>query len=168
MSDKNTETKLWVKALVVVVIILLIPFAIKLLKASWLEFKESYKKAQKRHEELEDRIENNQALKEKLERKFKNLYFLVRFSLVVLWASVIGALYYWGYVQNLEDVLNYSEALILAWCTVNFLFYGSFSNIKGAINSIRIRLENRVWRKHLDLEDKIKQDKAELAELKRA
>lgn len=126
------------------------------------EFKDDKEQAKRRHDKLKKLLEKKEALKTKLTKRFKRIYFAVRFSFIALWGVYIFTLFKINWVQNLEDVINYSEAAILIWIALNFLTFGSLSNINNFLGLIKVKLENWIWGKHVNIEENIVEHKAEI------
>ena len=126
------------------------------------EFKDSYEQAKRRHEKLKSLIEKKEALHKKLTRRFKLVYFAIRLGFVSLWAVYIFICYKVQWVNNLEDVLNFSEAAILIVLAVNFLTFGTLTSLDDFVDSIKMKLENWVFGKYVNIEDSIVEDKEEL------
>jgi len=172
MSGKKKDSD-WLGVFIVLfIIILLILYVVSFgklnignnLKAP-NEFKDDKEQAQRRHNKLKALIEKKEALKIKLEKRFKRIYFLIRLGFVAVWAAYLYIFILLGHVNNLEDVLNYSEAAILGWVALNFLTFGNLSTLNGFIDLIKMRLENWIWGKHLNLDSKIELNKQEVVVL---
>lgn len=129
------------------------------------ELKESKEKAKHRHKKILAVLETQHALKAKLNKRFRTIYFFIRLGFILLWAAFLVAIYFLGLVSNLGDVLNYSEALVLALIAVNFLTFGTISNLAKFIEVIKIKTENWIYGKHKNLNQKIEKNKIEDKEL---
>jgi hypothetical protein len=167
MEKKNDIIPTWL--IVIIVIILLVLFLASLgffnprdIPKVPKEYKDSKEEAVKRHQELEDQLKNKEDLKNKLERKFKRAYFIIRFVLISFWFVILGILYYFGLINNLSDALNYSELLIILLVVINFLTFGTLSNLEKFIDLIKIKTENWIYGKNIKLNSEIEQLKSEL------
>ncbi|MFZ6009476.1 MAG: hypothetical protein ACOYXT_03940 [Bacteroidota bacterium] len=129
------------------------------------EFKDSKDQAFQRHEALKRELEQKVALKEKLARRFKSVYAVVRFVLVTMWLGPLYVLYRLGIVINVEDALNYSQASFFILLILNFITFGSLTNLNDFLGVIKLRVENWVWSKHLNLSDDILAKNQELETL---
>lgn len=105
------------------------------------------------------------SLRDKLNRRFKIVYTLVRVSLVLLWVGFIYILYYLDVVNTLEDALNYSEASLLVIFMMNFITFGSIADLKEFLSVVKIRVENWIWGKNVDLPNVIERTANEITEL---
>jgi hypothetical protein len=173
IKDINEESKEASMFLVAIVIILLIVFylaSLGKLNPAGIgklpdELKESIEKAKHRHKKIMAVLETQHALKTKLNKRFRTIYFFIRLGFVLLWAAFLVAFYFFGLVKNLGDGLNYSEALVLALIAVNFLTFGTISNLEKFIEVIKIKTENWIYGKHKNLNQKIEKYKIEDKEL---
>ena len=129
---------------------------------SFDEFKENKEQAKHRHDKLKALLEKKEALKTKLTKRFNRIYLAVRFCFVVLWGLYLFGLYRIGWVQNLEDAINYSEAAILVWLAFNFLTFGNLSNLNNFLNLIKMKLQNWIWGKYIDIDESIGEYKLEI------
>jgi len=130
------------------------------------EFKDTKEQAQRRHDKLKVLIEKQIALKEKLTKRFRRIYFAVRLSFIALWGGYIFVLIKLHWIQNLGDALNYSEAAILVCVALNFLTFGNLSNLNSFLGLIKLKLENWIWGKHINISESIEENKTELKMLK--
>jgi hypothetical protein len=174
MKNKGLYVPIWIIAVVVIIVIIIIAFVFSLgsLKTEDFnqlpeEFKDSKEEAKRKHERLRLLLEKQEKLKTKLDKWFKIIYFFVRLILVVFWFLIIGTLYYFNFIHNLGDLLNFSEALILICITINFLTFGTISNLKSFIDLIKTRIENWVYGKNITIDQKIEINKNELIKLKK-
>ncbi len=131
------------------------------------EFKDSREEAKRKHKRLSDHIEKQIALHAKLLKKFKNIYFFVRLGLVLIWISLLSVFYFLGFINSLGDAMNYSEASVLLIAVLNFLTFGSITNLKNYLDTIKIKTENWVYGKYADINYKIETNKKELDNLNR-
>lgn len=129
------------------------------------EFKETKEKAKIRHEKLRNIIEKQLVLKSKLEKRFKNIYFFVRFGFVVLWFTLLFIIYQFGYIKNIGDILDFTEASILVLLVINFLTFGTITKLEKFISIIKTRTENMVYGKYINIDEKINLNKIEESEL---
>jgi len=171
MSDKK-KIPYWLWVLIVLFVIVFIAIFIITLgnvkvgnQSTPNEFKDNKEQAQRRHGKLKLLIEKQEALKVKLEKRFKRIYFIIRLGFIVVWGAYIYICVLLGHVNNLEDALNYSEAVILVWIALNFLTFGNLSNLNAFIDLIKMRLQNWVWGKYVKLESIIDINKREITVL---
>jgi len=129
------------------------------------EFKEDKEKAKKRNTKLRALIEKKWELQQKLDRKFRYIFFFVRVGLLGIWAATIYGFYYLGFIHNLGDFLNYSHASILGLVTLNFLTFGTLTNLNNYLDLIKMRTRNWVYGKYVNLEDSIDQNQEEANQL---
>lgn len=158
--------------IVILIIILIIVFVISLGKLDVGktqfvpdEFQDNKEDAKRKHKRLSELLAKQEQLKIKLTKTFKRMYFAVRLLFVLLWGGVLFALYKFNLIEDLGDVLNYSEAGILICLILNFLTFGTISNLHNFVNLIRTKLENWIWGEYIHLDNKIENHKSELKEL---
>ncbi|KYG72822.1 hypothetical protein [Roseivirga echinicomitans] len=130
------------------------------------EFKENKEKAQSRHKKLVDLIAKKIEVKTKLERRFRSIYLWVRVLFVAAWAGLMLLGFHMGYINNLEDTLNYSEATLLIAFGFNFLCFGSLTNLERTLQHVKTRLENWIYGKYITIQDDIDRNQLELFQLK--
>lgn len=170
-NKKKISAWFWI-FMVIFVIVLIVIYVASLGKinignaSATEEFKDNNEQAKRRHDKLKELIEKKTDIKQKLARRFKRIYFAVRLFFVGIWGAYIFVLYKFNFIQNLEDVLNYSKAIILIWVALNFLTFGTLTNLNNFINLIKMKLENWIWGKHINIDEGIEINKAELANLK--
>ena len=111
------------------------------------EFKETLKRAKARHAKLKELVSKQAEVEKRLNKWFKRIYLGVRVFFIVLWVMGIYLGYNYGLIHDLEDMLNYSEAVLLVVFILNFLCFGNLTNLKNVIESIRFRVENWFFRK---------------------
>lgn len=131
------------------------------------ECNDTIEQAKKRHAKLKILIDKQENLKIRLDKLFKRIYFSVRLILVLLWFSLIYVLYYFGYVYDLGAILNYSEASILILFVLNFLTFGSISNLKDFIDFIKTKVENIIYGRYVKIDEKINLNKVEEERLRK-
>jgi ABC-type multidrug transport system fused ATPase/permease subunit len=129
------------------------------------EFKDDKAEAKRKHKRLSELLAKQVQLNIKLTETFKRMYFSVRILFVLIWAGVLFTLYKFGLIDDLGDILNYSEAGILICFVLNFLTFGTISNLHNFVSLIRTKLENWIWGKYIHLDKKIENYKSELKEL---
>ena len=129
------------------------------------EYKDTKEEAKRRHKKLGELIEKQTALKIKLDKKFKRIYFFVRLGLVLLWFGILSIFYFFDQIKNVGDVLNFSQASILILLVLNFLTFGTITNLKNFIDIIKTETENWIYGKYITIEQRIEINKKELSVL---
>jgi hypothetical protein len=116
---------------------------------------ERRKRLAQRHRKLQVLIDAKTQLKAKLEKKFRRFYFIVRlviFCLLLGFNIIIISL---KWATELGTILNWNEAVLLILFGLNFLIYGNVVGIKESIDSAKSYIENKVYRKYLNIEVQI-------------
>jgi len=117
------------------------------------------------HAEIEEILADKKKLKEKLARRFKRVYFLVRLVLLIIWALINLGFYLTGIASTLEDFLNVNQVIVIGFIAVAFLYSGGLSSISAGIGYIKNVVENIVYRKYLNLEAEIESKTTQSIEL---
>jgi hypothetical protein len=161
----------WVIWTIVVVVILIIIIAyiaslgtVNLTNKEDLptEFRDSREQALLRHKALKKELDQKLALREKLNKRFKAVYAIVRFALVALWLGPLYLLYRYEIISEVGDALNYSEASFFIILILNFITFGNLTNLSEFLTVLKARVENWVWAKNLNLTDDILANSREL------
>lgn len=131
------------------------------------EFKDTKEEAKRKHKRLSEHIKKHEALKIKLYKKFKWIYFFVRLGLLAIWFAMLSIFLFNGFINNLGDALSYSEASILILVALNFLTFGTITNLNNYIDLIKTKTENLVFGKYISIEVKVQLHKEQLALLEK-
>lgn len=126
---------------------------------------ESSEEIKRKHKRLVSHLDKQKALKLKLDKLFVKIYFLVRVIFIGLWMLLTYSLYHFELVEDLGEVLNYFQAIFLTIIALNFLVFGNLVNIKTYVNYVKRMVENRVYGKYINLDDKINDHENKLNEL---
>jgi len=129
------------------------------------DLKDDRYNAYEKHMQLKKLIAQKEKLKQKLDRRFKYIYLTVRIVLVGIWIGFMYILYYRHYINDLGDFLNYSEISILVLVTLNFITFGTITELRNFIDLLKTKTENFVYGKYVNLEDSINYDKQNLAQI---
>lgn len=172
MKTKFTKNDwIWILAIVflivVIVVYLLSLGTVNISKEQNLpeELNDPKEVAAKKHKALLLVIDQKIQLKRKLEFKFKVVYTCVRIALVSLWMIPIVVFYNRGKITSMDDLLNYSEMMLIIAFTINFLTFGSLASLNEFLNSIKTKVENWVWSSNLSLTIEIEDVKNQLMQL---
>jgi len=129
------------------------------------EFKDNLEEAKRKHKRLSEHLNKQQGLKLKLAKRFKLSYLIVRIVFIASWFGFLFSLFLLGMIHNLGDALNYSEAAILIFVIANFITFGTITNLEGFIHLTKTKIENWIYGKYIDIDEKIKLHKAEESQL---
>jgi hypothetical protein len=172
MMNRRKNNDLHILIIIIVIIIILVLFVATLggigpgsIAKIAEEYKDSKEEAKQKHKRLEEHIKNQEALKAKLAKIFKRVYFGVRLGLVIIWFGIMSILVGFGLIKDLSDFLNYSEASILIFVVMNFITFGTITNLKNFIDLIKTKTENLIYGKHIKIDAKIEEYKDELKKL---
>lgn len=162
-------SNIWIVLVIILIIVIFILSFGKIssdeIKIIPNEFKDSKEEAKRKHERLLGIIEKKEDLKLRLDKKFKQVYFFVRIGLVTLWLLLLLPFYINGFIKNLNDLLSFSEACILIIIIVNFITFGTITNLKNYLRVIKNKTENWVYGKYINIDKAIIADKNNLAAL---
>lgn len=153
----------------IIIVIVIIVFLISLGKINWSStIDKSQGKSkddiQRRHDILKALVDKQKALKEKLAKRFRWIYFFIRLVFVGIW-TVITLFIKWELINELGDFLNYSQAFFIGLVVMNFLTFGNLANLKSFLDNIKNRVENRVWGKYINIDNKISANVLEINSL---
>lgn len=98
----------------------------------------------------------------RLNRNFRLAYAAIRILILALWGLVLY-LDQRGKAWDLEEALNLSEAILLVVIAANFLLSGDLTDLKRMVDRTKIRVENWVWSKHINLKEETQQLELELS-----
>ncbi len=126
------------------------------------EFREDLKVATHRNRKLKEHLKKQESLKKRLDKYFKWIYLSVRTTLVLLWAGLMFILYRYDIVQNIEDLLNFSELSLIILFTLNFLTFGTLTNLSNYINLIEKRTQNWVYGKYVNISNRINKTESQI------
>lgn len=170
MSKKDNNIPIWAIVIIVITIIIVFVLSLGTINAGNVgkipkEFKDTKEEARRKHDRLKGLIDKQENLRMRLERRFRVIYFSVRLGFVFIWFALLTGLYFLGLLKNLGDALNYSEVLILILITLNFLTFGTITKLETFVEVLKIRIENWVYGKYVNINDKIELNKSELNKL---
>ncbi|WP_421979010.1 hypothetical protein [Roseivirga seohaensis] len=172
-KKKRAPISLMALIFVIVIAIVIIVYVVSLGNASVSknitkvppEFKETLQRARARHEKLKKLLSRRVELEKRLNKWFRLIYLGVRILFIALWGGGIYIGYHFGVINDLEDGLNYSEALLLLIFAINFLCFGNLTNLKRLLDNIKLRVENWFFRKYTDLNPRIKINQLEVVRI---
>ncbi len=170
----NTEWPTWAIVLIAIVIIVL-AYLLYTISLGQIDvtpnspkgesLPEKKEKAEAEHNRLMQKIAEQEELKKKLDKRFRRIYLFARIFFALLLAGYNIVLYLVFNIHTLGDLLNWNELLIIAFIAINFICYGTLANFNSLIRYFKNRTENWVYRKHIDLPEKIKQNKLQADKL---
>ncbi|NOU38414.1 MAG: hypothetical protein HOO89_06855 [Ferruginibacter sp.] len=111
--------------------------------------------AEERHKKLLALIEQKKELKEKLAKHFKTSYLFVRILFVAMYLGFNALLFFVFNIKDLGTILNWNEVLLLILITINFITFGTITDLKNVIGYFRNRIENWVYGKYVNIEEQI-------------
>jgi amino acid permease len=170
--QRKDRTPWWVWVIVVVIVLVVIIIfvasfgTLDVEKQLPKEFNDSKEEALKKHKALLAELEKKKSLKKKLDRRFKAAYLMVRIMIV---AICVVSMSFSGYVfgaKTIGDFLNYYEASIIILFAINFIAFGTITNLQNFINLLRTKVENWVWTKYINLPIEIDSVTKEIETLK--
>ena len=129
------------------------------------EQKYNLSKLQSRYKKLKALIEKKEALNERLNKKFKRIYFGVRLVLVSIYLGYNAILYFVFNITNLGDLLNWNQFALIVIALFSFIAFGTLTNVQDFINNIKMRLESRTYDKYVDITEQLETHKEEVIKL---
>ena len=160
---KKQNSRIGILLIIIAIIVVIIVYVVSLgtVNSGFKEFKDNKEQAKIRHKKLVELIQKKEALKIKLDKKFKRIYFSVRVGLVLIWFTSLSIFYFLGFIKNIGDGLNYSEASILILIVFNFLTFGTLTNLENYLSLVKTKTENWIYGKYIDIDVEIESDKSE-------
>ena len=161
MSKEESNNSLLIVIIIVIVIIIYIgsfgQVDITLEKGSKEndKAKNNLSKLQARHKKLKELIQKKEQLNIKLNKKFKRIYFGVRFVLAALYVGYNALLYFVFKITNLGDLLNWNEFAVIVIALFSFIAFGTFANVKDFIYNIKMKLEVKTYNKYIDINEQL-------------
>lgn len=150
-------------------VVLLFGVIIFFLISSWFKnfkdsenYQEKKSKAKSKYERYKQILQKKEKLRRKLNRIFTISYFFTRVLIFSVWGGIIYGLYHFNYIKDINDFLTYSELTIMIIIAVNFLLFGTFKDASRFISEIRIQIENWVYGKYINLDERMKTIKIRL------
>ena len=168
MNKKSNPVNIIIIVIIIVFVIVFFVVTLGQIETASLnvlpaEFKDNSAASKSRHKRLLELIQKKEGLKSKLDKRFRITFFAVRIVLVALWFSVLFTFYKLDLIKDLEDVLNYSQASLFLLFILNFITFGTITELKNFIDVIKTKSENWVYGKYINLNDKIALDKEKAA-----
>ena len=171
MGSKKKKIADYYLVIAIVIIVILVLYVISFGKISTnnigvpKEYKDSKEEAKRKHKRIKGLLEKQIAHKNKLEKIAKRVFLGVRIGLVLLWIAIMSGFWYFNFITDLEDFLNYSEAGILLLVTINFLTFGTITDLKEYIDLLKTKTYNWVFGKYINIGEKIETNKNNLVKL---
>jgi len=122
-------------------------------------------KLQVRHKKLKELISKKEALNINLNKKFKRIYFGVRFVLASLFVSYNALMYFAFNINKLGDLLNWNQFALIIMALFSFIAFGTLANVRDFIQNIKMRLESKTFNKYVDITEQIETHKQEAMKL---
>jgi hypothetical protein len=122
-------------------------------------------KLQVRHKKLKELISKKEALNINLNKKFKRIYFGVRFVLASLFVGYNALMYFVFNINKLGDLLNWNQFALIIMALFSFIAFGTLANVRDFIQNIKMRLESKTFNKYVDITEQIETHKEEAIKL---
>jgi hypothetical protein len=162
MTQKDEEEKILIWILVIILIILTyIIYTASLGQIDITPHKDNEplidkkRLAEERHRKLLGLIEQKQELKLKLEKRFRYSYLAVRILFVLMYLGFNALLFFFLEITDLGTLLKWSEVLLIIIIIINFITFGTITNLKNVIAYFRNRIENWVYGKYVNIDEQI-------------
>jgi hypothetical protein len=129
------------------------------------EDKNDLTKLKVRHKKLKKLISKKEALNINLNKKFKRIYFGVRFVLASLFVGYNALMYFVFNINKLGDLLNWNQFALIIMALFSFIAFGTLANVRDFIQNIKMRLESKTFKKYVDITEQIETHKEEAIKL---
>ena len=162
-KKENNNTFLIILIIIIVIIIYIASLGqVNIIQNNFTEEKEkNISKLNRIHQRLKILIEKKEDLNKKLNKKFKWIYFGVRFGLTTIYIGFNIVLYTIFNITDIGEILNWNEAAIIMITLFSFLTFGTFANVNSFIQNIKMKLEIRIYNRYENLNDEILMHKSE-------
>ncbi len=169
MDKSKVPSWIWV-----VVVIILIPIIIYLIifssnnveiKGHLKELNFDKEKVKHRHRKIGEVLETKIDLSKKLNRIFKWVYVSIRFILVGSFVLFEYGLYKFNGKWDLEEMLNLNESVLLVLMVISFLVFGTIKRIDNIMKLGKLKIENFIYGKYMDIDTEISELEKEKNEL---
>lgn len=114
-------------------------------------FKVNREELQQKHDFLVHRLNENLKLKAKLERLIRTAYFAFRHLIILIWGLLVLILHQEGYLNNLSDLLNYSNSVVIIILIGNYLLFGSLKSLHDFNELIKMRIETWIYSDYIHI-----------------
>lgn len=162
MAKKDSNNTFLIILIIIIVIIIYIASLgqVNIIQNNVFNEKEkNISKLKRRHQKLQTLIEKKEDLNKKLNKKFKWIYFGVRFGLTSIYISFNIILYSFFNITVIGEILNWNEAAIIIITLFSFLTFGNFTNVSNFVQAIKMKLEIRIYSKYVNLNNEINSHK---------
>lgn len=112
-------------------------------------------KLKDRYRKLKALIKRKKLLHIKLNKRFKVIYFGVRVVLITLYLGFNAILFFVLDIKDLGEILNWNQVAVLIMIIFSFITFGTFSNVKEFVYSIKMQLEIRTFKKYLNIDEQV-------------
>ncbi|WP_422091036.1 hypothetical protein [Tenacibaculum ovolyticum] len=123
--------------------------------------KNNLSKLQSRYEKLKTLIQKKEKLNIKLNKKFKRIYFGIRFVLASLYVSYNAMLFFVFKITKIGDLLNWNQFALIIIALFSFIAFGTLTNVKDFIQNIKMRLESKTYDKYVNITEQLEIHKDE-------
>jgi hypothetical protein len=132
------------------------------------DFHDKRDEAKRKHKWYSEILKNQKKLKEELDRKFKIMYLSIRILLLLSWAALIGVTYFLGLAANFLELFGLASLPLWFISGANYLTNGTYMDLKDFIEITKVKTENWVYGKYIDLDEKIDRNEGELLQIEKS
>ena len=115
----------------------------------------SKKDLEDKRDQLRELIKTKQKQFEEAEKKFSTYYRRFRVVLMLIWGVTMFLLYYFKWLSNLGDLLDFNGLILFALVSFNYLIYGEVFDLKVLNGQIQERIKNYCFNGNFNLKDDI-------------
>lgn len=115
------------------------------------EFKDSNEEALRRHEKLKNELAKKNALKQKIDVRFRHIYLATRVGIVTIFSLVVYAVSSWYDFKSASEYLDLINGLLLVLFVINYVVFGTVANFRSFFSILRTKVENWVWSRYIQL-----------------
>lgn len=129
------------------------------------EFKEDREEAKRRYNWYKKLLKSKKKLRVHLDRKFRRIHFGVRAGIILLWTGIMYGLFAIGMIVSLTGVVGYTTLITGFIILAIYLTSGTYYDLKEMAEFIKIRTENWIYGKYVDLDERIGSNELKIQKL---
>lgn len=153
--------------------ILIIVFVLSLGKVNTIEvspvkaFNAEKEEAQRKFKQFQKILRSQKKLKKELDKKFKRIYFSVRIIVLILWALIISAFYYFGWATSILEIVGIASLPLWFVKMANYLASGTSLNLEDFIKITEMKTKNWIYGEYINLDQIIEERETQLIQLEK-
>lgn len=145
-------------------LIVLVGLAVLFFAIVGLNYDEIFSKTVSKSEKRKSLEKKNVNLKKK-SKNLSIIYSSIRISIVIIFSIFVFLLFFFGFIENLDDFMNTIELVFLITAIYCFLRYGKFSIVKDRIKKAEEYIKLRIYGQYANIDEEILKNSEEIERL---